>query len=102
MKRLYFSSKEAFLKKLDGKVYAVCDKNGRYLCDVIEDDFQKLLDAGILVDLCDNLDYTDIDTDSDVILTLDLGEKGYNDFREKYGLLIDIKGEKPKISFTFC
>ena len=99
MKRLYFSSKEAFLKKLDGKVYAVCDKNGRYLCDVIEDDFQKLLDAGILVDLCDNLDYTDIDTDSDVILTLDLGEKGYNDFREKYGLLIDIKGEKPKISF---
>lgn len=99
MKRLYFSSKEAFLKKLDGKVYAVCDKNGCYLCDVIEDDFQKLLDAGILVDLCDNLDYTDIDTDSDVILTLDLGEKGYNDFREKYGLLIDIKGEKPKISF---
>lgn len=99
MKRLYFSSNEAFLKKLDGKVYAVCDKNGRYLCDVIEDDFQRLLDAGILVDLCDNLDYTDIDTDSDVILTLDLGEKGYNDFREKYGLLIDIKGEKPKITF---
>ena len=99
MKRLYFSSKEAFLKKLDGKVYAVCDKNGRYLCDVIEDDFQRLLDAGILVDLCDNLDYTDIDTDSDVILTLDLGEMGCNDFREKYGLLIDIKGEKSKITF---
>ena len=99
MKRLYFRSKEAFLKKLDGKVYAVCDKNGRYLCDVIEDDFQRLLDAGILVDLCDNLDYTDIDTDSDVILTLDLGEMGYNDFREKYGLLIDIKGEKSKITF---
>ncbi len=99
MKRLYFSSEETFLEELDGKVYAVCDKNGRYLCDVIEEDYLRLLDAGILVDLCDNLDYTDIDTDSDVILTLDLGEKGYNDFREKYGLLIDIKDEKPKISF---
>ena len=28
--------------------------------------------AGILVDLCENLDYTDIDTDCDYILTLDL------------------------------
>jgi len=99
MKRLYFSSEETFLKELDGKVYAVCDKNGRYLCDIIEDDFLRLLDAGILVNLCDNLDYTDIDTDSDVILSLDLGEEGNNDFREKYGLLIDIEGEKPKISF---
>lgn len=99
MKRLYFSSEETFLKELDGKVYAVCDKNGRYLCDVIEDDYLSLLDAGILVNLCDNSDYTDMDTDSDVIITLDLGEKGYNDFREKYGLLIDIKGKQPNISF---
>lgn len=99
MKRLYFGSKETFLKELDGKVYAVCDKNGRYLCDVIEDDYLRLLDAGILVNLCDNIDYTDMDTDCDVILTLDLGEKGYNDFREKYGLLIDLKGEQPNISF---
>ena len=99
MKRLYFSSEETFLKELDGKVYAVCDKNGRYLCDVIEDDYLSLLDAGILVNLCDNSDYTDMDTASDVIITLDLGEKGYNDFREKYGLLIDIKGKQPNISF---
>lgn len=99
MKRLYFSSEEAFLEKLDGKVYAVCDKNGRYLCDVIEDDYLRLLDAGILVDLCENLDYTDIDTDCDTILTLDLGDKGYNDFKERYGLLIDIKGERPSITF---
>ena len=99
MKRLYFSSEEAFLEKLDGKVYAVCDKNGRYLCDVIEDDYLRLLDAGILVDLCENLDYTDIDTDCDYILTLDLGERGYDDFKERYGLLIDIKGERPSITF---
>lgn len=99
MKRLHFNNEEAFLKELDGKVYAVCDKNGRYLCDVTEDDYLRLLDAGILVNLCDNIDFTDIDTDCDVILTLDLGEKGYNEFREKYGLLIDIKGEKTNISF---
>lgn len=99
MKRLYFSSEETFLKKVDGKVYAVCDKNGRYLCDVIEDDYLRLLDAGILANLCDNSDYTDMDTDSEIIITLDLGEKGYNDFREKYGLLIDIKGKQPNISF---
>lgn len=100
MKRLHFSSEETFLRELDGKVYAVCDKNGRYLCDVIEDDYLRLLDAGILVNLCDNLNYTDMDTDSNVILTLDLGEKGYNDFREEYGLLIDIKGEQQNISFN--
>lgn len=28
MKRLFFRSEEAFLEKLDGKVYEVCDKQG--------------------------------------------------------------------------
>lgn len=93
MKRLYFSSEETFLKKLDGKVYAVCDKNGRYLCDVIEDDFLRLLDAGILVNKDEKRDYAQTEADSSVIITLDMGEKGYDDFKERYGLLIDVEGK---------
>ena len=56
MKRLHFRNEKAFLEKLDGKVYAVCDKNGRYLCDVIEEDYLRLIDAGVLINLDDNLD----------------------------------------------
>lgn len=93
MKRLRFSSTETFLKEFDGKVYAVCDINGRYLCDVIEEDCLKLLDSGILVDLDENRDYTQTEADCNVMITMDLGEKGNCDFKEKYGLLIEIMGE---------
>lgn len=98
MKRLFFRSEKDFLEELDGKVYAVSDKNGRYLCDVIEDDYLKLLDAGVLVDLDSDLGYTNIDTDCNVMLSLDLGDKGCNDFKEKFGLLIDIREKRPKMS----
>ena len=89
MRRLYFSSEKDFLKELDGKVYAVSDKNGRYLCDVIEDDYLKLSDLGILEDVDSDLIYSDLDVDSDVILTIDLGEKGCADFKNKFGLYVD-------------
>ena len=92
MKRLTFRSKEAFLKKLDGKVYAVCNKKGRYLCDIIEDDYLRLLHAGVLVNLDDDLGFAQIDAESSVIITLDLDSKACNDFREKYGLQIEIEG----------
>ena len=91
MKRLYFNSEKDFLEKLDGKVYAVSDKNGRYICDIIEDDYLKMLDLGILIDLDSNLDFCNMDVDSNAILTIDLGKKGISDFKEKFGLLIDIK-----------
>ena len=99
MKRLCFNSTEAFLNELDGKVYAICDKNGRYLCDVVEDDFLRLLDARILVNLDESRDNTLMEADSNVIITLDLSEKGYNDFKEKYGILIDIVGESHTSNF---
>lgn len=99
MKRLYFKSERHFLQELDGKVYAICDKNGRYLCDVIEEDYVKLLDLGILVDYDINIDDKNMDMDSNVILTIDMGEKGYSEFKDKFGLLIDIEGEKQSDRF---
>ena len=54
MKRMCFRSEETFLERLDGKVYAVCDKQGHYLCDVVEEDYLRLIDAGILVNLDEN------------------------------------------------
>lgn len=91
---MYFKSEKDFLQELDGKVYAVSDKNGNYLCDIIEDDYFKLSDLGILVDMGSDLNCCDLDVDSDVILTIDLGENGYVDFKEKFGLYIEIKGKK--------
>jgi hypothetical protein len=99
MKRMCFISEEAFLEKLDEKVYAVCDKQGRYLCDVVEEDYLRLIDAGILVNLDENRDYTLMEADGNDILTIDLGEKGRNDFKERFGLSIEIKGEYDKIRF---
>lgn len=96
MRRFIFSNEDDFLHKLDGKVYAVSDYNGHYLCDILEDDYLKLIDSRILVDTDEELDYTDKDTDSSVLLTIDMGDKGKAEFKEKYGLQIDIedKGNK--------
>ena len=99
MKRLFFRSEKAFLEKLDGKVYAICDKHGHYLCDIIEDDYLRLIDAGIIINLDDNRDYTLMEADCNDMLTLDLGEKGQNDFKERFGLFMEIKGEYNKIHF---
>jgi len=99
MKRLYFNSEKAFLKKLDGKVYAVCDKQGHYLCDVVEEDYLRLIDAGVLINLDDNLDYTLMQADCNYMLTLDLGKKGRDVFKERFGLFIEIKGENPVVHF---
>ena len=100
MKRLYFRSEEAFLEKLDGKVYAVCEKNGRYLCDVVEEDYLRLIEAGVLINLDDNRDYTLMEADCNYMITLDLSENGKADFIERLGLFIDIDGKKQTICFS--
>ena len=41
-----------------------------------------------------------MEADCNDILALDLGEKGRDDFRERYGLFIDIDGERKKIHFN--
>ena len=58
MRTVKFNSEEEFLKELDGKVYAISDKGGEFLCDILEDDFCKLLDSGDIINLCDtSVDY---------------------------------------------
>lgn len=100
MKRLHFRNEKAFLEKLDGKVYAICDKNGHYLCDVIEEDYLRLVDAGVLINLDDNLDYTLMEADCNYMITLDLSKKGCEDFKERFGLFIDIDNERQIILFN--
>lgn len=42
-KHLYIYQNESdFLSVLDGKIYAVCDMDGKYLCDVLEEDLLQL------------------------------------------------------------
>ena len=94
MKTLYFESKESFLLALDGKVYAVCDNKGHFLCDILEDDYITLIDANILVDLDEDLDYPRIDRDSNILLKVCMDENGLADFKEKYGVFIGIKFNK--------
>jgi len=100
MKRLHFRNEKAFLEKLDGKVYAICDKSGHYLCDVIEEDYLRLVDAGVLINLDDNLDYTLMEADCNYMITLDLSKKGCEDFKERFGLFIDIENERQIIHFN--
>ena len=102
MRRLHFINEEVFLEKLDGKVYAVCDKNGHYLCDVIEEDYLRLINAGVLIDLDDNRNYTLQEADCNCMITLDLSEKGRDDFRERFGLSIDIDNERQIIHPKDC
>ena len=89
MKTLYFDSKQFFLQTLDGKVYAVCDKNGHFLCDILEDDYIKLTDANIIVDLDDNLDYPAIGGASNILLRIDVDENDLQEFKEQYGVCIE-------------
>ena len=51
MRTLNFNSEQEFLEALDGKVYAVADEHcERYVCDLLEEDYLDLLDAGIILD----------------------------------------------------
>jgi len=90
MKTLHFESRSSFLNELDGKIYAVCDHDGHYLCDILEEDYVKLTNEGMLVDLTEDMDYSRIDAESDVVFKSDVGTKGYEDFKEKYGIIIEI------------
>ena len=89
MKILRFNSEKSFLKALDGKIYAVCDHRGKYLCDILEESYIKLTDDGTLVDMTEDMDYR-VDAESDVLFRSDIGEQGYEEFKEEYGVAIEI------------
>ena len=51
MKLMYFKEESTFLRLLDGKVYCIADElNKEFLCDILEEDFITLTEAGIIVD----------------------------------------------------
>lgn len=97
MKKLNFKDENEFLSALDGKVYAISNGDGNYLCDVLEDDYLKLLDAGMCVNL-DNTDYVPSvsmkeDNYSQYILTQTLNPSEKIIFKERFGVEIIINGE---------
>ncbi len=99
MKKLRFYTEAEFLAQLDGKVYAISNADGSYLCDVLEDDYCKLLDEGLCVNLDDKDDWL---TDqvkvknpfSQYILTQNLNLFEQVMFKEHFGVKIDILENK--------
>ena len=43
-----YNTERDMIKNLDGKIYGVMDKHGRFICDVIEDDYIRLIDKGVI------------------------------------------------------
>ena len=95
MKRLDFNNEQDFLSALDGKVYAISNGDGSYLCDVLEVDYVRMLDEGV----CVNLDDTDNvltesvnvkDSHSQYILTQTLNLFEQFIFKEMFGVEIFI------------
>lgn len=95
MKRLDFKDEQDFLSALDGKVYAISNGDGSYLCDILEVDYVRMLDEGV----CVNLDDTDDvltesvnvkDSYSQYILTQTLNQFEQFMFKEMFGVEIFI------------
>lgn len=95
MKRFEFETEQDFLKALDGKVYAISNGDGTYLCDVHEDIYVKMLDMGICVNLDDNNDMLTegikVESYSQYILTKELNDFEQFVFKELFGIEIHIK-----------
>lgn len=43
-----FGTEKRFIDMLDGKVYAIMDTNGKFICDVLEEDWIVLSDKGYI------------------------------------------------------
>lgn len=99
MKILHFDNENSFLKELSGKIYAICTHDGHYLCDILEDDYIKLTDDGTLVDTNEDWHYPKPDSnEGDIFFREDVGKSGYEEFKEKYGVLIEINEIQKKES----
>lgn len=93
MKKLIFNNEQEFLNELDGKVYAISNGDGEYLCDILEEDYLNLLDEGICINLDMEPDIC-INSYSQYILTMTLDILGKIGFMDKYGVKIIIKTEQ--------
>ena len=95
MKEFVFDCERDFLNALDGKVYAISNGDGTYLCDVHEDTYVKMLDMGLCVNLDDRNDILtegiNVESYSQYILTKELNDFEQFVFKELFGIKITIK-----------
>lgn len=95
MKRLDFNNEQDFLSALDGKVYAISNWDGSYLCHILEVDYIRMLDEGVCVNLNDTNDMLTEsvnvkDSFSQYILTQTLNQFEQFVFKEMFGVEIFI------------
>ena len=95
MKELVFNTERDFLDELDGKVYAVSNSTGWYICDILEEDYIRLTDRKIIIDM-DSKTYHNLvsNADSDCILVNTFDSNTEKQFIEKYGVKITINKYK--------
>jgi hypothetical protein len=48
MKIFSFKTEDDFLERFDGAIYSVLDRQGIYLCDLLVEDYIRLLNEGIV------------------------------------------------------
>lgn len=92
MRKLEFNNEQEFLNELDGKVYAISNGDGEYLCDVLEEDYLKLLNEGVCINLDEEPNIC-INSYSQYILAITLDILGKIGFMDKYGVKIIIKNK---------
>ena len=95
MKHLRFFTEAEFLAQLDGKVYAVCNYDGTYLCDVLEETLVDLLDRKVIANKYDEEDFHfqfPLQSDYGCRIQLNIFEQYM--FREFFGVQIDILENK--------
>lgn len=91
MREFVFDTERDFLDKLDGKIYAVSDRSGKYVCDILEEDFIRLTDSNILIDM-NTEPYHNfvVNAESDYILPNVSDYIAAKQFSSKYGIRITI------------
>ena len=88
MRQIVYNSMTEFIAELDGYVYAICNGNGEYICDVLQDEYIELFDSGKLIDDWDGIDFKCF---SDYVFKETLDEEWIEKFKEQYGVDIIIK-----------
>lgn len=92
MREFVFDTERAFLDKFDGKIYAVSDGMGKYICDILEEDYITLSNGNVLIDMnAEPYHNLVANADSDYILYNVSDYNSEKQFTEKYGIRIIIK-----------